>query len=73
MNLQVCTGENKAGDGRGSWECVVILAETFIIPRVPINGVIISVVITIFVPLFKDTYIYQNRGITSIKSCQIAL
>lgn len=48
-----------------------VLAQTSVIPGVPINGMIISVVITIFVPLFKDTYGYQNRDITDIKSCQI--
>lgn len=67
MNLQVCTGENNAGDRTGSWGHTVILAQTSIIPRLPINGVI-----TVLVPLFKDTYGHQNRDITSINSCQIA-
>lgn len=72
MNFQVCTEENYVSKRTGSWECTVILAQMSVFPRVPINDVIISVVITIFVPLFKDTYGHQNRGIISIRCCQIA-
>lgn len=49
-----------------------MLAKPSMIPRTPINGVIISAVITIFVPLFKDTYGRQKRYVNSIKSWQIA-
>lgn len=51
MNFQVCTGEIYASERTGSWECTVILAQTSVIPRMPINCVIVSVVITIFAPL----------------------
>lgn len=54
MNLQVYTRETNAGDRRGSWKCTVILAQTSVIPRISINGVTISVVVAIFVPLFKS-------------------
>lgn len=72
MNLQLCTGENNVDDRTGFWDHAVIFVKASVISMVPISDVIISFFITIFVPLFKDTYGHQNRDITSVKSCQIA-
>lgn len=73
MNLHLCTGEDNVGDRTGSWEHTVVLAQKSLIPRVLTKGIIISVVNTMFVPLFKDTYGHQSWYITSMKSSQISL
>lgn len=73
MNIQLCTGEDNVGDRTGSCQHTTVLAKKSFIPRVLTKGIIISVVNTMFVPLFKDTHGHHSCYITSMKSSQISL